>query len=110
MQNPPTSDASKEHTVNELQCNGRHIGPRGALQAAAALFLFAAGATWAASAPIDVLKEMPQNGTVRQGDVVYVDDGRCPVGEIKKITGGNQKTGVARQVVCVKRPRTDGQP
>lgn len=105
MQNPTTSDASKEHTVNEQQCKARNLGHRGALQAAAALLLlFAAGAAGAASAPIEVLKEMPQSGSVRQGDVVYVDDGRCPAGEIKKITGGNQKTGVSRQVVCVKRP------
>lgn len=110
MQNPATSDASKEQTVNEQQCRARRIGHRGALQGAAALLLFAACAIGAASPPIEVLKEMPQAGTVRQGEVVYVDDGRCPVGEIKKITGGNQKTGVARQVVCVKRPRADARP
>lgn len=110
MQNPATSDASKEHTVNEQQCKVRHVDHRGALKVAAALLLFAIGASWAASAPIEVLKEMPPNGTVRQGDVVYVDDGRCPAGEIKKVTGGNQKTGVARQVVCVKRPQPEPRP
>lgn len=96
--------------MNDQQCKARHLGHRGALQAAAALLLFAAGAIGAAeaeSAPIEVRKEMPQNGSVRQGEVVYLDDGRCPAGEIKKIIGGNQKTGVARQVECVKRPRTD---
>lgn len=110
MQNPPTSEASKEHSVNALQCQHRHIDHRVAFKAAATLLLFAAGATWAASPPIEVLREMPQTGSVRQGDVVYVDDGRCPAGEIKKVTGGNQKTGVARQVVCVKRPQPEPRP
>lgn len=54
------------------------------------------------AAPV-VLKEMPGKGVLRLGEV-YVDDGRYPVGEVKRITGGNQKTGVARQVECVKRP------
>ena len=57
----------------------------------------------AAAAP-DMLKEAPAKGVLRVGEVVYVDDGSCPPGEVKKITGGNQKTGVARQVHCVKRP------
>lgn len=57
----------------------------------------------ASTAPV-VLKEMPAKGVLRLGEVIYVDDGTCPAGEVKKITGGNQKTGVARQVECVKRP------
>lgn len=52
---------------------------------------------------------MPAKGSVRQGDVVYVDDGRCPAGEVRKITGGNQMTGVARKVECVKRPPAGAQ-
>lgn len=75
-----------------------------------AAVLCLAGSAWAAAAPIEVLKEMPATGSVRQGDVVYVDDGRCPPGEVKKIIGGNQKTGVARQVQCVKRPPTPAEP
>ena len=51
-----------------------------------------------------VLKEMPAKGVLRLGEVIYVDDGKCPAGEVTKITGGNQKAGVARQVECVKRP------
>ncbi|MGJ7615343.1 MULTISPECIES: DUF6719 family protein [unclassified Variovorax] len=69
--------------------------------------VFAADPAWAASGAIEFLKEMPEKGSVRQGAVVYVDDGRCPAGEVKKITGGNQMTGVARKVECVKRPPTD---
>ena len=91
----------------------RNVGPREAITAAVAaavLCLFVGGTTWAASTPIKVLKEIPPTGSVRQGDVVYVDDGRCPAGEVKKVTGGNQKTGVARQVECVKRPRATSEP
>ncbi len=64
-------------------------------------------AAWGA---IDYLKAMPPKGSVRQGEVVYVDDGSCPAGEVKKITGGNQMTGVPRQVECVKKPAAGAQP
>jgi len=77
---------------------------------AAAFCAFAAGAASAAPAPVEILKEMPPQGSVRQGHVVYVDDGRCPEGEVKRIIGGNQGTGVARQVECVKRPRVPAKP
>jgi len=58
----------------------------------------------AARAAPTLLKEMPAKGVLRLGEVAYVDDGTCPAGEVKKVTGGNQKAGVARQVECVKRP------
>lgn len=51
-----------------------------------------------------LLKEMPAKGALSLGEVIYVDEGKCAAGEITKITGGNQKAGVARQVGCVKRP------
>ena len=51
-----------------------------------------------------ILKEEPAKGVLRGGEVVYVDDGSCPPGEVKKITGGNQKAGKTRQAECVKRP------
>ncbi|RZI94657.1 MAG: hypothetical protein EOP78_08430 [Variovorax sp.] len=52
----------------------------------------------------EILKVEPANLALRKGQVVYVDDGKCPAGEIRKITGGNQSAGVKRQVECVKRP------
>jgi len=36
-----------------------------------------------------ILKKEPAMGSLREGQVVYVDDGTCPAGEIKKVTGGN---------------------
>lgn len=92
------------------QCKGMNTGSGGGFASAvgAALFgVFICGAASAVAAPVEVLKTMPAQGSVRQGDVVYVDDGRCPAGQVKKIIGGNQKTGVARQVECVKRPQGD---
>lgn len=52
----------------------------------------------------DVLKNVPKEGEVPTGKVVYVDDGKCPKGEIKEITGGSQQKGIARKTRCVKRP------
>ena len=96
------------------QCKAMPAGRGGAVASAmgaavrAAVFgVFVCGAASAVAAPVEVLKTMPAQGSVRQGDVVYVDDGRCPAGQVKKIIGGNQKTGVARQVECVKRPQGD---
>ncbi|MEP6942633.1 MAG: DUF6719 family protein [Betaproteobacteria bacterium] len=52
----------------------------------------------------EILKEEPPKGSIPYGKVVYVDDGTCPLGEVKEITGGDQRRGVPRQVRCVKRP------
>ena len=52
----------------------------------------------------EVLKKVPEEGEVPYGKVVYVDDGKCPKGEIKEITGGSQEKGIARKTRCVKRP------
>ena len=71
------------------------------LPLASLLALCAAATVYAAQV---VLKEEPAKGVLRVGEVVYVDDGSCPPGELKKITGGNQKAGKTRLVECVKRP------
>ncbi len=68
---------------------------------AAALFI---GSASTAATSVEILKEMPAKGAVRNGEIVYVDDGHCPAGEVKKITGGQQSMGKPRQVECVKRP------
>jgi hypothetical protein len=60
-----------------------------------------AGSALAAS---ESLKKAPQEGEIRYGKVVYVDDGTCPEGEIKEITGGSREKNILRQVRCVKRP------
>jgi hypothetical protein len=35
------------------------------------------------------------------GDTVLVNDGSCPAGQIKQVTGGNRSKGVARAHQCV---------
>lgn len=54
---------------------------------------------------VEYLKEEPPKGSVAHGKVVYVDDGTCPKGEVKEITGGSQANAIPRKVRCVKRPR-----
>lgn len=50
---------------------------------AAAVTMIAGGAS------AGVLKKEPPMGALREGQVVLVDDGSCPVGQIKEVTGGN---------------------
>lgn len=53
---------------------------------------------------VEYLKVEPPKGSVPYRKVVYVDDGTCPKGEVKEITGGSQEKSVPRTVRCVKRP------
>ena len=55
------------------------------------------------------LKKMPERGEIPYGKVVYVDDGECPKGEVKEVTGGSDVKAIPRKVRCVKRPvKTSG--
>jgi hypothetical protein len=54
------------------------------------------------------LKQEPPMGAMREGQVVLVDDGSCPTGQIKRVVGGNHtKVGGTKQVIrqssCVPR-------
>jgi hypothetical protein len=40
-------------------------------------------------ATAEVLKREPPMGQLREGQIVLVDDGSCPAGQIKQVTGGN---------------------
>ena len=53
---------------------------------------------------INYLNEMPKEGDIPFGKIVYVDDGKCPKGEVKEVTGGSRQKAIPRQVRCVKRP------
>lgn len=63
-----------------------------------------------ASAAQKMSKE-PAEGELRPGQKVLVDDGSCPTGHIKEVTGGSNRnqapgaptTGIPRQRNCVKR-------
>jgi uncharacterized protein DUF6719 len=54
----------------------------------------------------EVLKREPAMGAPREGQVVLVDDGSCPAGQLKQVTGGNHvKAGgtkhIERSYKCV---------
>ena len=72
----------------------------------AALLSVVAGvlAAIAAQASQPVLKEVPKEGELRRGEVVLVDDGSCPKGEVKEITGGSREKAIPRKTRCVKKP------
>jgi hypothetical protein len=55
-------------------------------------------------AKTEYLKEAPKDGEIPYGKVVYVDDGTCPKGEIKEVTGGSREKSIPRKSRCVKRP------
>jgi hypothetical protein len=49
------------------------------------------------------LAQEPPYGEVKLGEKVLIDDGTCPAGEIKEITGGSVKQNISRQRRCVPR-------
>jgi uncharacterized protein DUF6719 len=51
-----------------------------------------------------VAHNAPSTGNLKEGEVVYTDDGTCPHGKIDKVTGGNHKLGIGRKHVCVVHP------
>jgi hypothetical protein len=56
----------------------------------------------------ETVKKEPPMGALKPGQVVFVDDGRCPAGQVMRVTGGNHvKAGgtkqVERQRTCVKK-------
>ena len=55
-------------------------------------------------AKVEYLKEEPPKGAIPYLKIVYVDDGTCPSGEVKEITGGSLQRSILRKVRCVKRP------
>ena len=56
----------------------------------------------------EILKREPPMGALKEGQIVFVDDGICPSGQIKRVVGGNHvKVGGTKQIVrthiCVAR-------
>ncbi|MDR3520916.1 MAG: hypothetical protein P4L54_04795 [Acidocella sp.] len=53
------------------------------------------------------LTKEPPTGALPSGQVVLVDDGTCPAGQIKQVTGGNGSAaagGTGRQRKCIPKP------
>lgn len=57
----------------------------------------------------EVLSAEPAPGKLRPGESVFVDDGRCPPGQVAQVTSGNNVGKLAgvttRNSQCVPRPR-----
>ncbi len=72
------------------------------------MLLISAVLTLVTPAVAQVLKTEPRMGALREGQVVLVDDGTCPRGQIKQVIGGNHvEVGgfkqVKRQRRCIPR-------
>jgi hypothetical protein len=79
--------------------------PRSIVAGLLAAILSTAGAAGAAT-----LKQEPPEGALRAGQKVLVDDGTCPPGQIKQVTGGGNISkgqsvagGSRRQTACINR-------
>jgi hypothetical protein len=64
--------------------------------------------SFASSSFATTVKQEPPMGAMREGQVLLVDDGSCPAGQIKRVVGGNHtKVGGTKQVIrtssCVPR-------
>jgi len=92
-------EARQIHRITLQQCS--RLLRRATLIVIAILF---AGSALAAQ----VLKSEPPMGAMKEGEVVLVDDGTCPKGQILRVIGGNHlKVGGNKQTVrgrsCVAR-------
>lgn len=53
----------------------------------------------------DMLNKEPGGGYIGRGESVLVDDGRCPAGQVSKVTGPATLT-AKRSYSCVPKPST----
>ena len=49
----------------------------------------------------DTYSEEPPVGTLKVGEVIHVDDGSCPEGQILEVTAGNRALLIDRKRQCV---------
>ena len=68
----------------------------------AQLALISPGAAPAATISAE-LKQEPPAGALHAGQTILVDDGSCPAGQVKQVTGGNRSAGQERERKCVER-------
>jgi serine/threonine-protein kinase len=105
--------AASEKAAAEKAAAGRSAAEKLAAEKAASEKAAAAKAATAKAATAKMLEQFtarhgqsrvlardPPSGTVRTGDVVYVNDASCPEGEIKELTGGSGT--MPRRTKCVK--------
>lgn len=49
----------------------------------------------------DTYSEEPPVGTLKVGEIIHVDDGSCPEGQILEVTAGNRALLIDRKRKCV---------
>jgi hypothetical protein len=57
-----------------------------------------------------ILRTEPAMGTMKQGQIVYVDDGKCAKGQVRRVSGGDHidvggTKRIRRTSSCVARPQ-----
>jgi hypothetical protein len=57
----------------------------------AALFVIVVVIGLTGSARAEILRREPPMGSLKLGQVVLVDDGACPRGQLKQVTGGDHR-------------------
>ena len=65
----------------------------------------------APASPVEILKKVPGRGQIKAGNSVFVDDGKCPSGQISQVfagagsgDSGNAHAAAGRTRKCVARP------
>jgi hypothetical protein len=92
-----TSASRRNHRVRSLEQEAPKGGNMIKLTVCISAFAIMGAAT---SATPTTLKQEPPMGAMREGQVVLVDDGSCPAGQIKRVVGGNHtKAGGTKQIV-----------
>ena len=66
-----------------------------------ASFLVTAAVLVSGPTSAQVLKSEPAVGNLAAGKKVLVDDGTCPAGQIKQVTGGSKTDHIARSSICI---------
>ena len=81
------------------------IWKRVVLSGALLLVGLVSGCSVLAPTPITYLSQDPAPGILPYGKVAYVDDGKCPTGQVNRLIGGDAKKSIPRLVECVARPQ-----
>ena len=74
-------------TARDMRHLRQHNNTIVSIRPAVYLAIYAAALSGAAFAQ-EVLKKEPPSGAIKQGQIVLIDDGTCPAGQIKEVRGG----------------------
>ena len=90
--------------LRPLDREGSKVAGGGAMTARTVVLLTAVGMLSGCGGPT-ILSAAPGGGGLEPGKSVLVDDGKCPAGEVSKVTGATSLTG-SRGYACVTKPKS----